>query len=151
MSNPLMRRTGVPPYRALRFLLSNIDATDESAGLTISARGGLGMVERNDSVRQAIFLLLSTTPGERVMRPSYGCELRRLVFSPNDDTTAGLAIHYTRRALERWEPRIEIHRLDARRDPEAPGWLILLLEYRVRATQQVELATFSFSLTGDEF
>jgi phage baseplate assembly protein W len=151
MTGPSTRRTSAPPYRALRFLFTNIDATDEFAGLTISTHGGIGMVEGNDSVRQAIFLLLSTTPGERVMRPSYGCELRRLVFSPNDDTTAGLAIHYTRRALERWEPRIEIHRLDARRDPEAPGWLILVLEYRVRATQHIELATFSFSLTGDEF
>jgi Bacteriophage baseplate protein W len=151
MTSPLTRRAAAPPYRALRFQLSNIDATDEFAGLTISARGGIGMVERNDSVRQAIFLLLSTTPGERVMRPTYGCELRRLLFSPNDDTTAGLAIHYTRRALERWEPRIEVQSLDARRDPEAPGWLILVLEYRVRATQRVELASFSFSLTGDEF
>ena len=70
------------------------------------------------SVRQAILLLLSTRPGERVMRPTYGCDLHRLVFSPNDDTTAGLAIHYVRQALERWEPRIEVIRLDAGR--EAP-------------------------------
>ena len=41
------------------------------------------------------------------MRPGYGCHLFRLAFAPNDDTTAGLAIHYVRQALERWEPRIE--------------------------------------------
>jgi len=46
--------------------------------------------------------------GERVLRPEYGCDLHRLVFSPNDATTAGLAVHYVRAALLRWEPRIEI-------------------------------------------
>ena len=49
------------------------------------------MVQYNDSIRQAILLLFSTRPGERVMRPDYGCDIHRLVFSPNDDTTAGLA------------------------------------------------------------
>ena len=56
-----------------------------------SARGRLAMVEGNAAVRQAIQMLLSTAPGERVMRPGYGCDLQRLVFAPNDDTTAGLA------------------------------------------------------------
>jgi len=150
MTSPLPRRASTPTYRAWRFLLPKIDADNEFAGLTISPRGGIAMVEGNDSVRQAIFLLLSTTPGERVMRPGYGCDLHRLVFSPNDDTTAGLAIHYTRRALERWEPRAEILSLDAERDPELPERLILTLEYRVHATRQVELATFAFSLMGDQ-
>ena len=53
------------------------------------------------------------------MRPDYGCELHRLVFSPNDDTTAGLAIHYVRRALERWEPRVEV--LSRRRHRDRGG------------------------------
>ena len=66
------------------------------------------MVEDDASIRQSLLLLLSTSPGERVMRPDYGCSLRRLVFAPNDDTTAGLAIHYVRQAVERWEPRVEI-------------------------------------------
>jgi uncharacterized protein len=141
---------GTPNYRAWRFLLPGIDAADEFAGLSISTRGGMEMAEGTDSIRQAIFLLLSTTPGERVMRPGYGCELHRLIFSPNDDTTAGLAIHYTRRALERWEPRISILKLDAERNVESPEWLILTLEYRVLATQQVDLATFTLNLVGDK-
>ena len=136
-------------YRAWRFLHPDIDASDEVAGLRISSQGGIDMVQDRDSVRQAIFILLSTLPGERVMLPDYGCDLHRLVFSPNDDTTAGLAIHYVHRALDRWEPRIEIRRLDAERHPERPEQLNLTLEYRIRATQQIELATFAFSLTGE--
>ncbi len=107
------------------------------------------MVEEEASVRQAILLLLSTSPGERVMRPEYGCELRKLIFSPNDDTTAGLAIHYVRRALELWEPRIEIVHLDAGRSEEDPTRLTVSLEYRVRATQSLQDASFSVNLAGE--
>ncbi|MFN8530508.1 MAG: GPW/gp25 family protein [Anaerolineae bacterium] len=118
-------------------------------GLQFSPRGGIDMVDGNDSIRQAILILLSTIPGERVMRPDYGCHLHRLIFSPNDDTTAGLAIHYVRRAIERWEPRIEIMRLDAGRTDERPEYLDILLVYRVRATLHIEPLTFSFSLVGE--
>ena len=106
------------------------------------------MINDHDSVRQAILLLLSTVPGERIMRPEYGCLLHRLVFSPNDETTAGLAIHYVRQALDLWEPRIEVLRLDAERDMESPEQLMISLEYRVRTTQRTDMTTFSFNLSG---
>lgn len=136
-------------YSGWRYLYPGLDASDEFAGLQVSARGSIDMVQDNDAVRQAILLLLSTVPGERVMRPDYGCELHRLVFSPNDDTTAGLAIYYVRRALERWEPRIDILRLDAGRNPEEPQRLDVFLEYRVRATQRAGSLAFSFNLAGE--
>jgi phage baseplate assembly protein W len=82
------------------------------------------------------------------MRPEYGCLLHRLVFSPNDETTAGLAIHYVRQALDLWEPRIDVLRLDAERNVEDPEQLTISLEYRVRATQQTDTSTFSFNLSG---
>jgi phage baseplate assembly protein W len=91
-------------------------------------------VQEPDSIRQSLLLLLSTIPGERVMRPEYGCQLFRIIFDPNDDTTAGLAIHYVRTAIERWEPRIEIQRLDATRNEGEPGRLDITLEYRIRPT-----------------
>jgi len=139
-----------PRYRAWRFAYPDLDAAESFAGLQVSARGGIEMVEENHSVRQAILLLLSTRPGERVMRPDYGCLIHRLIFAPNDDTTAGLAIHYVQRALDQWEPRIEVIRLDAGRNPESPERLNVMLEYRVRATQQIQLVTFSLNLAGDE-
>jgi phage baseplate assembly protein W len=106
------------------------------------------MVDGRASVRQAILLLLSTRPGERIMRPDYGCELYRVIFMPNDDTTAGLAMHYVRRALNRWEPRIEILRLDASRSPEAADLLEVTLEYRVKLTQQWDFIRFALPLAG---
>jgi uncharacterized protein len=115
--------------------------------LTVAPTGGIAMVEGDESVRQAILLLLATIPGERVMRPRYGSYLHRLVFSPNDQTTAGLAIHYVRQAINRWEPRIEIVSLDANPDPHAPERLLIQLDYVVRASQATGVVTYPLELT----
>ena len=132
-------------YRAWRFTHPDVAAP---AGLSLTAKGQIAMVSGDDSVRQAILLLLSTSPGERLMRPDYGCHLHRLLFSPNDDTTAGLAIHYVRRALSLWEPRIEIMQLDAGRNPDQPHLLDIFLHYRVKSSQQTAQLLFSFNLNG---
>ena len=137
-----------PRYRAWRFLYPQLDAPPDFAGLTLNPRGGVDMVQDHESVRQAILLLLSTQPGERVMRPRYGCQIHQLMFMPTDDTTAGLAIFYVRRALDEWEPRIEIIRLDAHASETDPGRLDILLEYRVRATQRVDALRLSLNLAG---
>jgi hypothetical protein len=123
-----------PRFGAWRFVHPDFDASEGAPGLRTGARGNIEMVADSRSVRQAILLLLSTRPGERVMRPELGCELHQLLFGVNDDTTAGLAMHYVRRAIVRWEPRVEILRLDARRDPADPSRLDLVLDYRIRRT-----------------
>jgi phage baseplate assembly protein W len=138
-----------PRYRAWRFRYPDIDAPEMVAGLSVSARGGAEMVQDDESVRQAILLLISTIPGERVMRPEYGCPLNRLVFSPNDDTTAGLAILYVRRAIQQWEPRVEILYLDARRNEDMPERLDISLEYRVQATQRTAQLNLALNLSGE--
>lgn len=107
----------------------------QAPGLQVTA-GRADTVQGDDSIHQAILLLLSTRPGERVMRPEYGCDLGQFVFAPIDDTTAGLAIHYVSRAIERWEPRIKVLALDATPNPDDPTKLDLLVEYRVHATGQ---------------
>lgn len=135
-------------FRAWQFLHPDLDAPGGYAGLQLGPSGGIAMVEEGASVRQSILLLLTTLPGERVMRPEYGCELYSLVFSPNDETTAGLAIHFVRRALDRWEPRIEIQKLDAGRNEFEPGILNVVLEYRVRATQRAGTLVVSIDLSG---
>lgn len=140
----------LPRYRGWRFVHPDFDTGVPQAGLQISNRGRIETVDDHLSVRQSILLLLTTRPGERVMRPEYGCHLSRLVFSPNDGTTAGLAMHYVRQALERWEPRVEILRLDAERSREDPARMDLLLEYRLRATARSERLLFPLYLSEAE-
>jgi phage baseplate assembly protein W len=136
------------PPAAVRFRHPDADLGGGPPGLGLSARGGLAMAIGDDAVRQSLLLLLSTIPGERVMRPTYGCHLHRLVFWPNDDTTAGLAIHYVRLAIERFEPRVEPLRIDAERDQESPHRLDLTLAYRVRSTGRVAELDLVLDLQG---
>src|SRR5262249_18757403 len=110
--------------------------------------GAIALATEAESVRQAILLLLSTVPGERVMRAQYGCDLFRLLFSPNDDTTAGLAMHYVRQAIQRWEPRVDLVRVGARRGESEPGRLDIEIEYRIKRTRQTDLLLYSVNLPG---
>jgi len=121
--------------RGWRFRVPRYDEPlDEPVGLVVDAGGGIDTVADDEAIRQSLLLLISTRPGERVMRPEYGCDLHRLVFSPNDDMAAGLAIHFVRQAVERWEPRVEVLTVDADRDPYEATRLEIVLDYRVRAT-----------------
>jgi phage baseplate assembly protein W len=121
-------------YSGWRYRVPTSDAPDERAGLDTTPTGAIDTVTDDEAIRQALQLLISTRPGERVMRPEYGCYLHRLIFSRNDDITAGLAMHYVRQAVERWEPRVQILRVDAAPAPENPTLLEVVLEYRVHAT-----------------
>ncbi|MFP3907284.1 MAG: GPW/gp25 family protein [Acidimicrobiales bacterium] len=122
-------------WTAVRFADPALVGVSGPGGLTLSPTGALDTVSGDDVIRQAILMLLGTPMGERVMRPTYGSLLHRLVFAPNDDTTAGLAIHYVRQALDRWERRIEVLDIDAGSDPDGADRLIVFLRYRVLATQ----------------
>ena len=136
-----------PPDRAFAFLHPTTEiGSGDPPGLALTASGGLAMVEGSAAVRQALLLLLSTRPGERVMRPDYGCDLWRLAFAPNDETSHGLAIHFVRQAVERFEPRVEILRIDAFADPIRTGLLTIELDYRVRASLSAEGLSYSVEL-----
>ncbi len=143
-------RNSIPIYRAWRFKHPDFDTVADDAGIGISSTGGIAMVAENESVRQAILLLLTTKPGERVMRPEYGCDLHNLVFAPNDATTHGLAIHYVREALQTWEPRIDIIHLDAGANVENPGCMDIHLQYRVRRTAHQNHLALTVPLTAEE-
>lgn len=148
------------PDRAWRFVHPAVDApaavAERTPGLHVDTTGGIDVVEGDACVRQAILLLLSTARGERVMRPDYGCDLHLLAFAPNDATTAGLAIHYVRSAVARWEPRVRVLRVDAGRrlfhgpglgavdDPEAR--LDVVLDYQVRDSGHAERLALSLNL-----
>jgi phage baseplate assembly protein W len=122
-------------FTALRFDLPGLAGPP---GLVVTRTGALETVSDDAALRQSLLLLLSTVPGERVMRPEYGCPLDRFVFAPNDDTTAGLAIHEVRASIERNEPRVDIVRLDAAPDPLDETRLVIDVTYRVRATAVVD-------------
>ena len=60
----------------------------------INRNGTVAMSADEDLIRESIIIILGTAPGERVMRPNFGCEIHDLLFAPNNITTAGLASHF---------------------------------------------------------
>lgn len=141
----------VTPHRAFRFIHPDLDqdgGSPETSGLQLGRNGGLAMVSGDEAVRQSVLLLLTTRPGERVMRPAYGCNLHTLVFAPNDDTTAAIAIYHIRQAIEQWEPRVDILDLDASPGRDRENTLVIFLKYQVRTTQQTEEVRIVFDLSG---
>lgn len=125
----------------------------QNGGPVVTPAGGIAMISGDATVRQSLVMLLSTRPGERVMRPTYGCPLHRLMFAPNDATTAGLAIHYVRQAVTAFEPRADILRLDAGHSADGEdamrSTLFIWLDYRVRASQTRDSLTLAIDLAGD--
>lgn len=119
-------------------------------GLATTPAGRVALVSGDEAVRQSLVLLLSTVPGERVMRPAYGCPLHRLVFEPLDETTAGLAIHYVEQSVRRWEPRAQVVAVDAYPSHEVAGALTVVLDYRVRASSREDRLVFDLPLTGED-
>jgi phage baseplate assembly protein W len=106
--------------------------------------GQVEMAAYEDDVRQAIRIILETSPGERVMRPDFGCGIHDLVFEALDSATLHRVRALVNDALVRYEPRIDVISVSV--DPAAAvdGQLLIELEYRVRRTNQVGNLVFPF-------
>lgn len=74
----------------------------------VDRRGGIAVASYEQEIEQAMQIVLSTAPGERVMRPEFGCRIHELLFASINVSTLTAASHYVREALARWEPRVEI-------------------------------------------
>lgn len=90
--------------------------------------GDLAYEEGAEKVRQAIWIVLDTEPGERVMRPTFGCGLRRFLMKPNSPATRALIAQDVARALSAWEPRIAVQQVRA--DPgDDPAMVLIHVAY----------------------
>ena len=108
--------------------------------------GGVALSEHEESIRQSVFIILGTAPGERVMRAAFGCEIHELLYSPNTQATASLAAHYCQDALQKWEPRIKDVQVDGTPSKEEPTRLDVIIRYRVRSTNVVRNLVSPFYL-----
>jgi phage baseplate assembly protein W len=95
-------------------------------------------------VAQAISIILSTAPGERPMRPEFGCGVHDYVFDVVDAGTLGRMEEQIRSALERWEPRIDVLGVDFDLDTVAEGGIAITITYRLRATNDVRNLVYPF-------
>jgi phage baseplate assembly protein W len=106
--------------------------------------GRMLMVEDDQDVRESLAILLSTRPGERVMRPQYGCNLHALVFEQVSENVATEIRETVRSAIERCEPRVSVELVVVLPGPDQHGVLPIEIVYRVRATNVIHNLVYPF-------
>jgi phage baseplate assembly protein W len=106
--------------------------------------GLVATVAFEEDVRQSILIILETAPGERVMRPNFGCGIHELVFSAVDSTVIQRIRSVVEEALRRCEARIDVLGVTVDESATSEGTLLVELEYRVRKTNQVGNLVFPF-------
>lgn len=116
----------------------------------IGPQGGMALTSERTELDQSIRIILSTSPGQRVMRPNFGCRLYELVFAPNNNHTTAQARRYVEEALGMWEPRIRVTKVDARPDEQERSRLIIYIQYQVKATHDQRSLVFPFYLIPEE-
>jgi uncharacterized protein len=110
--------------------------------------GRLPIVSGPEKVRQAIFTLLDTDPGERVMRPDFGCGLRRYLMQPNNPATRAAIEREIGQALGRWEPRVKL--MDTAVTPtDDPAMVLIEIHYAHVLDARQDVLVYPFYLEQD--
>jgi len=118
--------------------------------MRVDQRGGVALVRADEDVREAMRIILSTTPGERPMRPEFGCRLQEFVFDGVDGYTIGRLRDEVLVAMERWEPRIDVLDVGFDLSRMDEGRLVLDIAYVLRATNDVRNLVYPFYLIPAE-
>ena len=112
------------------------------------ARGMLTYPTLEQSVRESIQVILRTRPGEQLMRPRFGGGIERFVNEQNTIATRRRIRELITDSLERWEPRIQLDRVEATEHPDRPTHVRVVISYRLRRTGAVEQVGLSMNLDG---
>ncbi|MGY1894799.1 GPW/gp25 family protein [Nocardia gipuzkoensis] len=106
--------------------------------------GAIALVTADQEIKESIRLILGTSPGERPMRPEFGCAIHEFAFAPADAATAGQIVYEVRAALERWEPRIDLDIVQVRFDDVDNGTLYIDVRYSIRGRNDPRNLVFPF-------
>lgn len=96
--------------------------------------GKLETVSYEEDIKQAVYIILMTRKGERVMRPEFGCGIHDFAFGSMDYTSISLMEKSVLEALILWEPRIQDTEVEIRMDEQESGKLLVNISYVVRST-----------------
>jgi uncharacterized protein len=117
--------------------------------IRMNARGEVALVTGNTDIQQSIRIILATRPGERVMRPSFGCKAHELLFEPINSGTASLLQEFVHEALNMWEPRIQVLRVTISVGGENETVLFAEVEYQIKATHDIRSIVHPFYIEAE--
>ena len=106
--------------------------------------GRIALVTNEREIEQAIQIIVMTYPGERPMRPAFGCRLRDFVFRSADHSTASELAFAVKSAVEMWEPRVDVHDVLVRPDPIERNRLDVEIVYSIKRTNDRRNLVFPF-------
>jgi phage baseplate assembly protein W len=118
--------------------------------VSINLNGGVSSSALEENVRQCIFIILGTAPGERINRPEFGCQIHDLMFAPNNQLTAAMAAVYCEEAIYKFEPRVEQVSCQARPNADEPNRLDVRIEYVIAGKNDKRNLVFPFYLKTEE-
>ena len=114
--------------------------------LQASAAGRIATSSTERRIEESIYLILGTKLGERVMLPDFGCGIHDLAFEPNNSATRTRAIDSVRRALVKYEPRIDVLEVSATSAPGEANLLLVRVDYRLRGNNAIGNLVYPFYL-----
>ncbi len=114
--------------------------------VSVNLNGGVSSSAYEENVRQSIFVILGTAPGERIYRPTFGCRIHDLMFSPNNRLTSAWAEKFVEEAIYKWEPRIRSVVCTAGPNADEPNRLDIRVEYVLADQHQARSLVFPFYL-----
>lgn len=106
------------------------------------------MSHAEKDIEQSVRLILSTRPGERVMRPTFGCRIHEYVFFPNNSATHVKIRDAVSEALEQNEPRLQDVEVEVNGDPQEIDRLNVRVKYKIRSINSIHNLVYPFYLQG---
>jgi hypothetical protein len=117
--------------------------------VSTNLNGGVSSSQLEENVRQSIFIVLGTAPGERLSRPRFGCQIHDLMFAPNNELTAARAEVYCEEAIYKFEPRVEKVKCYAMPNKDEPNRLDIRIEYVIAGKNDKRNLVFPFYLKNE--
>jgi len=118
--------------------------------LQFSPRGQMALAIGERDIEQSIRIILETVPGERVMRPEFGCRAKELLFAPRNAATQGLLVRYVEQAMARFEPRIDVLSVNVVNDPGRDGTWLVEINYSIKATHDTRSIVYPFYISEEQ-
>jgi uncharacterized protein len=119
--------------------------------LRVDHTGVIALSQGPSDLESSIRLVLQTAPGERVMRPDFGCRIHELVFEPVNPNTLGLMRHAVLEALAQWEPRITVDAVEVTPDADSAALVHIHVTYRIRSTNDRRNLVHPFYVIPQEY
>ena len=128
--------------------VSRYDATFIGKGFTwplgVDHTGSIALTTGVEDLDRSIRLVLLTAPGERVMRPKFGCRIWDMLFEPITPNLLGLIAEAVREAVGQWEPRVAVEQVIPLTDENDDALVRIHIRYRVKSTNDVRNLVYPF-------